>query len=136
MTLIELHCLISKQKRKDERLKAAQRIALVIVGVTAVSLTVLGVSTGILFATKFGKKVRVNMKNKAIKTVRDINDAIQNEADKVKDSAKHISHDMRDAIENVDAKTESLKKDIKDGYTKVVHDFNDTAEDISNEFKK
>lgn len=114
MILRDLLELVSKEKRRKERLKKAQKFA-VGMGVVAAA----GVATGILIAPKSGKETREDLKNKAVKAV-----------ETIKDSAAHAAEEVSNVIKDVHAKTEDVKKDIKDGYHEI------TAKNISNEFNE
>ena len=127
--------LVSREKRKNETVKAAQKsavgmgfVAAVGMGVVAavgVSLIVAaGVATGILFAPKSGKETREDLKKKAVNTVETIKDKV---------SAHSAQEVVCNVIQNVHGKTEGVKKDIKDGFHEITQDIHKTAENISNE---
>lgn len=82
MILRDLLGLVSKEKRKREIVKAAQKFA---VGTGVVAAV--GVATGILFAPKSGKETREDLKKKAVNTVATIKDTFRKKAETVKDSA-------------------------------------------------
>lgn len=128
MILNDLLDLVGKEKRKKERVKAAQRFAVGMGVVAAVSVT-----TGILFAPKSGKETREDFKKKAVNTVETIRNTVQKKAETVKDSAAHAAKVAYNVIKDVHEKTESVKKDIKDGYHEMTQDIDKTAEIISNE---
>ena len=128
MILNDLIDLVGKEKRKKEGVKAAQRFAVGMGVVAAVSVT-----TGILFAPKSGKETREDLKKKAVNTVETIKDTVQKKAETVKDSAAHAAKEAYNVLKDVYEKTESVKKDIKDGYHEMTQDIDKTAEIISNE---
>ena len=76
MILRDLLDLVSKEKRKRERVKAAQKFA---VGMGVIAAV--GVVSGILFAPKSGKETREDMKKKAVNTVETIKDTVQKEVE-------------------------------------------------------
>ena len=82
MSMRNLLDLVSKEKIKQEREKAAKKFA-VGMGVVAVA----GVATGVLIAPKSGKEIRENMKIKAVNTVEAIKDTVQKKVETAKDSA-------------------------------------------------
>lgn len=138
MILGDLLDLVNKEKRKKERVKAAQNFA-VGMGTAAV----VGVATGMLFAPKSGKEIRGDMKKKAVNTVETIKDTVQKKGEEVKDSAAHTLNYGTDAvkevgnvIKNMQGKTEGVKKDIKEGYHEITKDIHETVENISNELNK
>jgi len=129
MILNDLIDLVSKEKRKKERVKVAQKLAVGMGVVAAVSVT-----TGILFAPKSGKETRECLKKKAVNTVETIKDTIQKKAETVKDSAAHAAKEAYNVIKDVQGKKEIVKKDIKDDYHEMTQDIHKTAEIIPNEF--
>lgn len=131
MKIKDLVALVGKGKRKKESEKIMKKI---VIGLGVV--TVIGIATGILFATKFGKKVRSGMKNKAINAVESINDTIQNTADAIKDSSENAVIDVSNAINSVHKKSEGVNKDIQDGFRITLADIHKTAENVSNELNK
>ncbi|MFZ3131556.1 MAG: YtxH domain-containing protein, partial [Desulfosporosinus sp.] len=120
--------LVSKEKRKKERVKVAQKLAVGMGVVAAVSVT-----TGILFAPKSGKETREYLEKKAVNTVETIKDTVQKKAETVKDSAAHAAKEAYNVIKDVQGKKEIVKKDIKDGHHEMTQDIHKTAEIISNE---
>jgi gas vesicle protein len=114
MILRNLLDLVSKEKRKKERVKAVQKFA---VGIGAVAAV--GVATGILFAPKSGKETREDLKKKAVYTVETIKDTVRKKAETVKDSAAHAAQEVRNVMKVVHGKTEGVKKDIKDGFHEI-----------------
>ena len=99
MSLRDLFDLVNKEKRKRNKVKAAQRIA---VGVS-VAATV-GIATGILLAPKSGKETREDMKKKAVETVETIKDTVQKKVDSVKESATQVVQDVNNVIHGVHGK--------------------------------
>jgi len=128
MILRDLLDLVSKEKRRQERVKAAQKFA---VGMGVVAAV--GVAIGIIFAPKSGKETRADLKQRAINTVETIKDTVQKKSEAVKDSAAHAAQEVSNVIKDVHGKTEGVKKDIKDGYHEITQDIHKTAENISNE---
>ena len=120
----------NKEKRRKERIKAAQNIA---VGLSVVATA--GVATGILIAPESGKDTRENMKKKAISTVETIKDTLQKKADAIKDSADDAKFEVNEAVEEAKEKTESVKKDIKEGYDEITNDISKTAKNISSKIQ-
>jgi len=131
MILRDLLDLVSKEKRKKERVKVAQKFA---VGMGVVAAV--GVATGILFAPKSGKETREDLKKKALNIGETIKGTVQKKAETVKDSAAHAAQEVCNVIKDVHGKAEGVKKDIKDGYHEITQDIHKTAENISNEFNK
>jgi len=125
-----LQDLVNKKSRKNQGVKAAQKF-FVGIGVAAA-----GVVAGILFVLKSRKETREDMKNKAVNSVEKIDDAVQKNADKVKDFSKDSAEVISNAVKDADEKTEDLKKDIKDGYHEIKHDVDKTNEKISKELNK
>jgi len=131
MILRDLLYSVSKEKRKRERVKAAQKFAVGMGVVTAV-----GVATGILFAPKSGKETREDLKKKAVNTVGTIKEIVQKKLGTVKDSAAHAAQEVCNVIKDVHGKTEGVKNDVKDGCHEITQDIHKTAENISNELNK
>lgn len=135
MSIRDLLNLVSKEKRKKERVKAVQKFA-VGMGVVAAA----GVAVGVLLAPKSGKETREDMKKKAIDTVETIKNTVQKKAETMKDSATNIKQEVVNIIEDVHEKTEdvnkNVKKDIKDGYHEIAQDIHKTAENISDKLNK
>jgi len=131
MILRDLLDLVSKEKRRQERVKTAQKFA---IGMGAVAA--LGVATGIVFAPKSGKETRKDIKNVAVNTVEKIRDTVQKKAETVKDSAAHAAQEVSNVIKDVHGKTEGIKKDIADGGHEIILDIHKTAENISNGLNK
>ena len=131
MILRDLLDLVSKEKRRQERVKAAQKFA---VGMGVVAAV--GVAIGIIFAPKSGKETRADLKQRAINTVETIKDTVQKKSEAVKDSTAHAAQEVSDVIKDVHGETERVKKDIKDGYHEITQDIHETAENISNEPNK
>jgi gas vesicle protein len=131
MILRDLLDLVSKEKRRQERVKAAQKFA---VGMGVVAAV--GVATGIIFAPKSGKETRADLKQKAINTLETIKDTFQKKSEMVKDSAADAAQEVSNVIKEVHGKTERVKKDIKDGYHEVTQDIDKTVENILNEPNK
>ncbi len=107
MILRDLLDVLSKERRRKEKIEAVQNIAVGIGIVTAVS-----VATGILFAPKSGKETREEMKIKAVNTVETIKDTIQRKAEIMKESADHAAQGISNVIKDVHVKTERIKEDI------------------------
>jgi len=128
MIIRDLLDLVRKEKRKRQRVKAAQKFA-VGMGVVAAA----GVATGILFAPKSGKEAREDLKEEVVNSVETIKDSFQKKVETVKDSAAHAAQEVRNVIKDVHGKKESVKKDIKDGCHEITQDIDKTAENISNE---
>jgi len=120
----------NKEKRRKERMKVAQNIA-VGLGVVATA----GVATGILIAPESGKDTRENMKKKAISTVETIKDTLQKKADAIKNSADDAKFEVNEAVEEAKEKTEIVKKDIKEGYDEIANDISKTAKNISSKIQ-
>ena len=131
MILEDLRNLVSKERRRKERLKAARKLA-VGMGVVAAA----GVATGMLFAPKSGKETRKILKHKAVNTVETIRDTVRKKAEAAKDSASHTAQEVRDVIKDVHGKMEGVKKDIQDGCHEITQDIHDTAENVSKELSK
>jgi len=130
MILTDLLALVNKDKKKREKVKAAQKFAVGMGVVAAVGAA--GVATGILCAPKSGKETREDLKKKAISTV----ETIQKKVETMKDSAAHAAQEVSNVIKDVHGKTEDVKNDIKDGYHEIEQDIHKTAENISNELNK
>ena len=150
MKIKELLSLVSKEQRKQEKMKAAKKVALGM-GIVAAA----GVATGILLAQKSGKETRNIMRNKAVNTFGTIKYTIQKSAEKVEDSAAHAAHHIHNAFrdahsevkEDIDQTVENLKKDahehiedvkkdIDTGYQEVKKDVHKTGENLSKELNK
>jgi gas vesicle protein len=108
MILGDLLDLVSKEKRKKERVKTARKLA---VGIGSVAAA--GVATGILFAPKSGKETREDLKKKAVNTVETIRDKVRKKAEMVKDSAVHAAQEAGNAIKDVHGKAEGVNKSVK-----------------------
>ena len=131
MILRDLLDLVSKEKRRQERVKTARKFAIGMGFVAA-----LGVATGVVFAPKSGKETRKELKTIAVNTVENIRDTVQKKAETVKDSAAHAAQEVSNVIKDVHGKTEGLKKDIVDGSHEIILDIHKTAENISNGLNK
>lgn len=131
MIIKELIGNIGKEKKRKERVKAAQKLAVVMGAAAAV-----GMATGLLLAPKSGKETREEFKKKAVNTIEDIKDTVQKKAEAVKDSTTHAAKDVRNFIKDVHGKKEGVEKDIKNGLHELKQDINETAEDIANEIKR
>lgn len=131
MIIRDLLDLASKEKRKKERIKSAQKIA---VGMSAVAVA--GVATGILIAPKLGKSTWGDFTRKALNAVESLKDTVQQKAETVKDSSAHCAQDACNVITGVHGKTEGVKKDIKKGYHEITRDIHKTAENIEHELNK
>ena len=131
MTMRNLLDLVSKEKRKRERVKATQKL---VAGMGLVAAA--GVTTGMLFAPKSGKEIRKDFKKMAANTVESIKDTVQRKAESVKDSATYAAQEVSNVIKEVHGKTEAVKKDVKDGYDEITQDIHKTVENISNELNK
>lgn len=107
MILRDLLDVLSKERRRKEKIKAVQNIA---VGIGIV--TAMGVATGVLFAPKSGRETRENMKIKAANTVETIKDTIQKKAEIMKESADHAAQGISNVIKDIHVKAEGLKEDI------------------------
>ena len=116
MILRDLLDLVSNEKRKKERAKAAQKFA---VGMGVVATV--GVATGILFAPKSGKETREDLKSKAVDTMETIKDTVQKNVETVKDSAVHAAQEVRNAIKEVHEKTEGVKEDTAEIISNVIN---------------
>ena len=125
MIIRDLLDLVSKEKRRKERVKTAQKLAL---GAGIVALA--GAFTGALFATKQGKEVREEMKKKAGNTIDTIKEKVQETAETMKNSAAKTSEDFSKAIHDIQGKTKAVKKDVKSGYRSIKKDISKTAEKI------
>jgi len=124
MTLKDFLNMANKEKRRKDRIKAAQNIA-VGMGIVATA----GVATGILIAPKSGKETREGIKMKAVNTVETIKDKVQERADIIKDSAINAKQEVNNKIKDIKEKTEDVKKDIKDGYDEITEDVKDKTEE-------
>ena len=131
MSMRNLLDLVSKEKIKKEREKAAQKFA---VGMGVVATV--GVATGILYAPKSGKETREGLKRKAVSMVESIKETVQKKIDTAKDSAVHAEQEVANIIKDVHEKTEGVKKEIKDGCHEITQDIHKSAENISNELNK
>lgn len=111
MILRDLLDLVSKEKRRQERVKAVQKIA---VGMGVVAAV--GVATGIIFAPKSGKETRKDLKNAAVNAVETIQDTVQKKTETMKDSAAQAVQEASNLIKDIPGKMEDLKNDIKGGH--------------------
>lgn len=146
MVLKDFIYLVNKDKRRKDRLKATQNIA-VGMGIVATA----GIATGILIAPKSGKETRENMKNKTVNTVETIKDKVQDLAaitkeevtnkfyeakEKAEDAKKDIKDNYNEFEDDAKEKTEEVKKDIKEGYDNITKDIKKTSKNISSEVEK
>jgi gas vesicle protein len=131
MKLKDLEILLSKKKRKKERIKVAGKFAL-LVGV----LTTIGATVGILFAPKSGKETREKIKENTIDTVETIKDTVQKSAEATKNSIHYVAEEVHQVINGVQEKAEDINKDLKDGGHEIAQDIHKTAEKISKEIKQ
>ncbi len=131
MSIRNLLDMVSKEQRKKEKEKAAQKFA---VGMSVVAVA--GVATGMLIAPKSGKETRENMKIKAVNAVETIKDTVHKKVETAKDSAAYAEQEIANIIKDIHGKTEDVKKDIKDGCHEITQDIHKTAENISNELNK
>jgi len=123
--------LADKEKKKEERVKVMQELA---IGMNAAAVA--GVATGILLAPKSGKEIRQNLKIKAEETLGKIKGTVREKAEAVKDSAIHAEQEVGNVIKNVHEKTEGIKKDMKDGCYEIKQDIHQADENISKEDNK
>jgi len=130
MILNDILDLVSKDKRKNERVNAVQKV---VVGLGVVATV--GVATGIILAPKAGKETRDNLKKTVINSAETIKDMVHKNVETVKDSAEQVAEDVSDTMEEVHGKTEGVQKDIKSGYIKISKDIHKTAKNISNKLK-
>ncbi len=109
MVLRDLLDVLSKERRRKQKIKAVQNIAVGVGIVTAVS-----VATGVLFAPKSGKETREDIKVKAVNTVENIKDTIQKKAGSMKESVDHATLGISNVIKDVHmkVKAERIKEDI------------------------
>lgn len=131
MSLSNLLDLVSKEKIKKEREKAARKFAAGM-GIVAVA----GVATGMLYAPKSGKETRENMRKKVVNIAKTIKSSVQKKVETAKDSAAHAEQEFSDMIKDVYGKTESVTKEIKGGCQEITQDIYKTAENISTELNK
>jgi gas vesicle protein len=127
MVLKNLLDMTGKEKKRKQRVKTAQMVALG-VGVAAVTAAA-GVATGILIAPKSGKETRKDMK----KRVLSFNDAVQRKAVKIKNSAADAAQTVGNAIKDIHKKTTGVNQDIKDGLHDIKRDIQHTAKHVSHE---
>lgn len=127
MILRDLRKLVNKEKRKNERVKAAQTIA---TGIGAVAVA--GVATGILIAPKSGKETREELKEKAVNTVEAIKDTVHKKVESVKDPAAHAISEVFNVIKDAHGNAEGVKRDIKDCCHEITQEIHKTAESVSN----
>jgi len=131
MILKEFIYLANKEKRRKDKVKVVQYLA---VGIGAVATA--GLATGILLAPISGKETRENIKKKAVSTIGIIKDKVNKNVDKIKDNAENAEKEINDIISDIGEKKEDVKKDIKDGYNEITKDINKTAKNISSELEK
>ncbi len=109
MILRDLLAVLSTEKRKKERVKAAQKYAIGI-GVAAAA----GVAAGILFAPKPGKETREDLMRKSVSTVEAIKATVQKKAETVKDSAAHAAQEICNIVQDVHGNMEGVKRNMND----------------------
>ncbi len=131
MILRDLLDLVSKEKRRQERVKTAQKFAIGM-GVVAAA----GVATGIIFAPKSGKETRKDLKNKYFKCCSAMKDTLHKKVEMAKDYAEDAEQKATDIIKDVAEKTEAVKKNIKESSHEIKEDVHKTAENISKELDK
>jgi len=110
MILKDLIELVSKERRRQERVKTAQKFAV------GMGILTAGVATGIIFAPKSGKATRADLKNIAANILENIKDTVQMKAETVKDCAANAAQEAGNGIKDVKGKTEGVKKHLKDGH--------------------
>ena len=93
--------VVSKGRRKKEKIKTAQ---------------------------KFAEKI-VNKED-------EIQNAIQEKAETVKDSAVHATQEAGNFVKEVREKDQGVIEDMKDGRHQISQDMHKTADNISEEFNK
>jgi len=125
MIIRDLLDLVSREKRRKERVKMAQKLAF-----GAGVVTIAGIATGALFATEQGKVVREDMKEKAANAIETIKEKVQESAETMKNSAAKTKKDVSKAIHNIQGKTKEVKKDVKSGYRSIKKDISKTTEKI------
>ena len=92
MILKDILNLVNKDKRKRERMKVAQKIA---IDATELSVAAAaGPATGILFAPKSGKETREDLKTKAVDAVETIKDTVEKSIETMKDSAAQATKEV------------------------------------------
>jgi len=93
--------VVSKGRRKKEKIKAAQKIA----------------------------EITVNTEN-------DMQNAIQEKAEAVKDSAAHAAQEAGDFVKDIHEKAQGVVEDMRDGLHEISRDMHKTADNISEGFNK
>lgn len=76
------------------------------------------------------------MKNTFKSDGKNINKSIQKKADVLKASVTKTSEGASDALDKVNNKTEAVKKDIKDGFSKASSDIGKTVKKTGKDLKK
>ena len=114
MNMDELLDLVNKDKRMKNRVKSVQLFTIglgIVVTVGFGLVAVAGVAAGIIFAPKSGKETRADMKKKAVNTVENIKDTVQNKAETVSDSAADTVQKACNVLKDVQEKAEDAKTD-------------------------
>ncbi|MCE5196344.1 MAG: YtxH domain-containing protein [Negativicutes bacterium] len=83
-----------------------------------------GIAAGILFATKEGRTMRKTLKEKAIDSIDDLEEHVQDGSKEWNATAAHAAKKANQVIRNVDAKADTLQEDLTQGYNKIKHDVN------------
>lgn len=124
---------VQMEKRKRERMKAAHYMA---VGMGVIIVAGIGVATGILFKTKYGREMREKMKDKAIDTVENVKNIVIRSADAVEASAAHTAEKVSNVIEASENKADAIKKELRNSSREIIKDVQETAENISKTIKE
>ena len=132
MVKIKNYCDIANEKHK--RMAKERKAKKFAVGIAVIGA--IGVTFGIMMATKKGMELHKIFKSRALDYVEKTKDTIQNRADAVHDTAENAAMVADDVFNNLDKKADDLHKNIKHGYHDVKNDISKTVKNISSDLKK
>jgi len=78
-----------------------------------------GITAGMLIATKEGRTMRKTLKEKALNSIDDLEEHIQDGSKEWNATAAHVAKKANQVVRNVDEKADDLQEDLAQGYNKV-----------------
>ena len=96
---------------------------------------VAGVTAGFIIGTKEGRMMRKTLKEKALNTIDNLEDHVQDGSKEWNATAAHVAEKANRVIRNIDEKADDLQQDLAHGYSKVKHDVKQTVAADTNQGK-
>lgn len=121
---------IGKEKRRNQRIQNAKRLA---IGIGAGAAA--GFVAGILLAPKSGKETREDIKEKAEEVVENTKETVTGKARSLKESTVEAVKGISNVLKEVHDKKAAVDEDLKEGgrdAAKVIHE---TSEKIAEDLK-